>query len=146
MAIIKCYDLEARKERASACRISCGPGVTRPEFLKECTVSEVMKGVAPPVFAKDPRTAKYGDFSDVSFESAMQTVQEASEFFESLPSAVRDKFGSNVSRFVEWASKPENVEEGIKLGIFERQGRTEPETKDIQPQQIFQPQQEIKTE
>lgn len=100
--------------------LACGASKTRPEFAPSCDIPSIVNGRIPAAFARDPRQAKYGDFSEVSYEHALSRVQDVTDFFESLPARVRDRFGSSVQRFLAFATDPANLEECYALGIYER--------------------------
>lgn len=100
--------------------LTCGASKTRPEFAPSCDIPSIVNGRIPAAFARDPRQAKYGDFTEVSFETALARVQDVTDFFESLPARVRDRFGSNVQRFLAFVTDPSNLEECYALGIYER--------------------------
>lgn len=111
-------------KRSNRVTLVCGASKTRPEFAPSCDIPSIVNGRIPAAFARDPRQAKYGDFTRVTFDDALSRVQDVTDFFESLPSKVRDRFGSNVQRFLTFASDPSNLEECYALGIYERPARS----------------------
>lgn len=110
-------------KRSTRVTLTCGASKTRPEFAPSCDIPSIVTGRIAAAFVRDPRQAKFGDFSEVSFDAALSRVQDVTDFFESLPSKVRDRFGSNVQRFIAFASDPANLEECYALGIYERPAR-----------------------
>lgn len=70
-------------------------------------------------------TARYGDFADLpSFQESADRVAKTTQFFESLPSDIRKRFGNDVAQFVAFASSPENTKELVDLGILVRDSST----------------------
>lgn len=71
---------------------------------------------------------QFGDFSDVpSFETAHQIIIDATDHFASLPSVVRDRFGNNPAKMLEFMALPENYDEAVKLGICAERPKPPPE-------------------
>lgn len=98
---------------------SGGVSMTDPQFLKDCDINTILDkyraGLVPIV-----KPMKYGDFSEVGdFADALQRVTRAKEYFEGLPSDVRSRFGNDLTTFCDFALNPANVEECVKLGIFD---------------------------
>jgi len=61
---------------------------------------------------------QFGDFVDVpTFESAHQIILEATEHFATLPSDVRDRFGNNPAKMLEFLALDTNYDEAVKLGL-----------------------------
>lgn len=64
------------------------------------------------------RVPSYQDFSEVfDFRSAMGVVAAAQQSFMMMPADVRARFGNDPHRFVEYASKEENLDEMRKMGL-----------------------------
>lgn len=67
------------------------------------------------------RMAMYGDFSSLpDFQEAQNRVASTTQFFQSLPSDLRKRFGNDVATFVAYASDPAHKDELINLGVFVR--------------------------
>lgn len=63
----------------------------------------------------------YGDFTTVTdYASALNMVDKARADFMSLPSNVREYFGNNPSKLMEFVSNEANYEKGVELGIFKK--------------------------
>lgn len=61
---------------------------------------------------------EYGDFSDApDYQTALNRIMEAESTFMELPARVRDRFGNDPAKFVEFSTNPENIEELRKLGL-----------------------------
>lgn len=60
----------------------------------------------------------YGDFTNVtSYGDALNKVRAADEAFQNLPAKIRDKFGNDPGKFVEFATDEKNFDEMVKLGL-----------------------------
>lgn len=103
-------------------------GRTKQSFRDECDINRIMKNFAVTGtlghLAKHP--PQYGDVAGLDFQEAMQIVASANEMFASLPAAMRERFANDPGRMLQFIQNPDNVEEGIKLGLLER--RPEPAT------------------
>lgn len=99
-----------------------GEGRTRQSFKEDADINNIVKrfnttGQLPAMIRQD---AKYGDFSTVTdFREAMDLVMHAQDQFANLPAAVRDRFGNDPARFLEFAMKPESRGEMVKMGLAE---------------------------
>lgn len=97
--------------------------LTRQEFLDESDINNIMakyaQGLAP--VPSGDRPPLYGDFSSVpDYQHALQIVIDAQERFDSLPAQVRERFGNDPGRLLDFLCHEENYEEGVKLGFFEK--------------------------
>lgn len=60
----------------------------------------------------------YGDFSGVpDYKTGLERVQAAQEMFLSLPADVREKFGNDPGKFIDFATNKENLPELQKMGL-----------------------------
>lgn len=92
--------------------------MTDPQFLKDTDINTILDrynktGVLP--------TRSGGVYADVSnlgdFADVMDRVNSARREFESMPSAIRARFGHDPVAYFEFVNDPRNTEECIKLGI-----------------------------
>lgn len=94
--------------------------MARQEFREECDINHIMKrysktGVAPTAVG----VARYGDFSEVGdYLSAQTVVLTAREQFEALPAVVRDRFGGDPVKFLQFVGDKKNLDEAKKLGLL----------------------------
>lgn len=72
------------------------------------------------------RVAAYGFVPASDFRSCMEEVRKAQEVFDALPARTRDYFSNDPARFVDFAAKPENVAELVKLGLLKEFTPEEP--------------------
>lgn len=67
------------------------------------------------------RQGTYGDISDApTFMEALNVVARAQALFEGLPAKLRDRFGNDPAKLLEFVADPENKDEAVKLGIMKK--------------------------
>jgi len=67
-----------------------------------------------------PAYSKMGSFMDVTsmdFQSAMDIVASGSRAFESLPSAIRNRFQNDPALFLDFVHDPANKDDLVKMGL-----------------------------
>lgn len=93
---------------------------TKQSFRDECDINNILKkyqttGILPDLIKTNPQ---YGDFSSVeTYQESMNVVLHANEQFESLSSHIRDRFNNDPTKFLEFATNPQNGKEMVKLGL-----------------------------
>lgn len=116
--------MEFRKNYTKVERVSApveGKTKTKGSFKEECDINNIMKrfektGILPEMIKAKPQ---YGDFSNpLDFQDAMNLVVHANEQFAALPARVRDRFGNDAARFLEFAQDGSNRDEMKKLGLL----------------------------
>ena len=60
---------------------------------------------------------EYDDIAAEDFQTAQFAVAKANTMFETLPSTMRNRFGTT-EKFLQWAQNPNNANEMQKLGIL----------------------------
>lgn len=98
----------------------CGPTMTKKSQQDETDINNIIKrydrtGVLSHMAAHEP---VYMDVDPITFQDAMQTVINAQQAFESLPSSIRSKFSNNPKEFLEYVQDPNNKDEAIELGLL----------------------------
>lgn len=114
----RAYDVELASFAES---IDCpGPSRTQQSAAKDADINEIVRRFGVTGELPAPReAAQYGDFSQVTdFQSAMEQLRRAQESFDELPAEVRESFGYDPARFVDWVSDPENVADARKRGLL----------------------------
>lgn len=89
----------------------------------ECDILKIVKKPNLGVNPLQPPTTKpsFGDFSDSkSFQEAQNLLIEAQQQFADMPSAIRDRFNNDPYQMLQFVENPDNIDECIKLGIFEK--------------------------
>lgn len=101
--------------------IETGESLTKQSFKDECDINYIMErfqrtGILPD---QNPRQPVYGDFSSVlDFQTAQAVIAESMIQFQSLPAKIRERFGHDPVRFLDYVNKAENIQEMIDLGII----------------------------
>ena len=52
--------------------------------------------------------------------SAMNVIRAAQEAFMDMPAAVRDRFGHDAAKFVDFVNDESNYDEALKMGIVNK--------------------------
>ncbi|WNK12854.1 MAG: internal scaffolding protein [Microvirus sp.] len=111
------YDTDAASDESAL--LCLDETRTQQQFADEVDINTIVRnfnltGELP----KDLRAPTFSDFEGIfDFQSAMNQVIEAQGAFMQMPAEVRTRFHNNPQAFVEFCSKPENVEEMTKLGL-----------------------------
>jgi len=92
---------------------------TKSEFADEANINNIVRrcmngGVMP----SGTRVPLFGDFTEVAdFTTANTLIAQANAEFEQLPSEVREKFGNDVSKLMDFLDDENNADEAIALGL-----------------------------
>lgn len=97
-------------------------GVSRAkqEFKKECDINSIMakyrnSGVVSHLNRYEGR---YGDFSSATdYQTSLNQVMAAQAAFDSLPSAIRRRFGNDPASFLAFVQDPGNEAELVEMGL-----------------------------
>lgn len=96
--------------------------LTRQEFAKDADINNIMRkysqGLAP--IPSGSRPPMFGDFSGgFDYQACLDKVIKAQDAFDSLPSAVRDRFGNDPAKLLDFISDEKNRDEAVRLGLIE---------------------------
>lgn len=102
---------------------SKSPSMTKQAPAGMLTPAQIMKRFSSTGI--DPMSAYYSaQFGDAtkatSFMEATLLVQEASNAFVSLPSAVRERFKNDPGKLLEFLGDEKNYDEALSLGLVEK--------------------------
>lgn len=98
------------------------PSRTKQEFARECDINNIIKhfsvtGMLNHVNAQAAQ-GRYLDLPDaLDFQQSMDIIKQAEAAFMSMPAKLRDRFGNDPMRFLEFTNDPENLDEMRKLGL-----------------------------
>lgn len=99
------------------------PTKTQQHYKDQANINNILakwhkSGIDP---RRTGRKSMYVDHRDLpkDYETALQKVMAAEDTFDHLPSSIRNKFNNNVQAMIDFAKDPKNLEEGIKIGLFE---------------------------
>lgn len=93
-------------------------------------VKRFLKTGVLPQGAENPRYIEFNEVFD--FQTAMNAVVAAERSFMAMPAEVRERFGNNPAKFVEFCSDKENLPEMRKLGL----AITPEEVKELPPMKV----------
>lgn len=111
-----------RERRKVAVDFSKEKSIVKKEFQDQTNINSMLKRFKVtgqiPVNKNMPQ---YGDVSGVkSFHDAHEVVQQAYDSFDTLPSAIRKRFGNDPLSIIEFLDNPSNLEESYSLGLRDR--------------------------
>lgn len=94
----------------------------KQSFVAECDIHGILKhysatGQIRHMSANAQRGAYMDLPDDIDFQHALGIVKEGEAAFATLPSKVRERFGNDPARFLEFMGDPENRDEAVKLGL-----------------------------
>lgn len=98
------------------------PRRVKQSHVAECDINNILKhfsatGQLNHVRANSAMGA-YADLPDnIDFQESLNIIKQGETAFSSLPSKVRDRFGNDPAKFLEFMADPSNIPEAIKLGL-----------------------------
>lgn len=99
------------------------PSMTKQEFKDQCDINNIIKSFKLTGqithIARNAAQGMYMDLPDeLDFQTALNTIREAEEAFDSLPAKIRERFQNDPGQFLAFLSDPANKEEATKLGLL----------------------------
>ncbi len=95
------------------------PQKAKQEFKEECDVNTIVdmykRGAPLPVQIRPGQFADVSDLGD--YKTALETVMEAEEVWNTLPLAVKEAAGGTAAGFVDFVNDPANADQLIELGL-----------------------------
>lgn len=100
------------------------PSMTRQSEMEACDIHNVLKQFSQQGFEnlvrENAARGQYADLPDeIDYQASLNTVMAAQASFATLPSQVRERFGNDPARFLEFVANPGNRDEAIRLGLVE---------------------------
>lgn len=104
-----------------------GESMTQQHFKDDCDVNRILeKYLRLGVWTSDPRAASlarqpvFGDFSIGSdFREVQEKFVEADRRFMTLSPKIRERFGNDPLKLLDFLASSENREEAVKLGLID---------------------------
>lgn len=96
------------------------PSKVKSDFAHQCDINVIMSryrqtGVVEHL---NRHQGQYLDLpSGLDFQRMQDTTRRAAESFELLPAEVRERFGNNPAKFLDFAKDENNLDEMRKLGL-----------------------------
>lgn len=116
------YGFDA-EENSNANGFDCNseefPSLTQQSFKEEVDINEIVRrfgitGQVPESF----NPGVFGDFTGVDdFHESMNKIAAAQQEFMQLPAAIRERFGNDPGKMLEFLSDSSNKDEAVKLGL-----------------------------
>lgn len=109
--------------------INNDPSMTQQQFKDECDINNIIKKYSSTgqITHLARSQGVYADLSKIQdYQHSLNQVLEAEQAFGTLPAVIRERFQNNPAELVKFVSNPKNLEEGIKLGLFERKNPPKP--------------------
>lgn len=100
-------------------QIETGPGKTEQSHRKQCDINYILKDYAKTGIIKHAHAnaGRYDDVSNIDYQTALNIVADTKSMFEGLPSLIRNEFGNDPGRFLEFVRDPANGPRMQELGI-----------------------------
>lgn len=112
------------KEQIRSCDLDCGSEeITKQSFKDECDIHKILDqykktGIINHITPNQPM---YLDLPDnLDYQASLNLIMEAQEAFQTLPSAVRDRYGNNPENFLEALNDPKQRDFLEEIGVFQR--------------------------
>lgn len=119
--------------RVRVATINNEPSRTQQQFKDDCDVNKIIAKYRT-TGEFNHLTRKNGIYADVSnitdYQDSLNKVLSAQAAFAALPSNIRTKFGNDPSQLLNFLQDPNNYDEGVELGLFEKkpEAHNQPDT------------------
>lgn len=102
--------------------IDCsGPSMTQQSSKDECDINVIIERAKRGADLSQLQAGKvpmYGDFTNLpSYRDALLMVNKARDMFMSLDALVRERFGNDPAKLLDFLGDDKNREEAVKLGL-----------------------------
>jgi len=95
--------------------------LTKQEFKEECDANEILRRAANGQDLSavlNSRVAQYGDFTNIpDFRESMDLIARANGMFMQLDWKLRERFGNDPAKLMDFLQDPENRDEAVRLGL-----------------------------
>lgn len=119
------YDVRAASLEAG---LACPePTLTQQHHAPDTDINLIVKRyVQTGLLPQTQLQPLYGDFQTLSFHDAQNRIRAATEAFMKIPAEIRSRFDNDPGKFVDFASKPENADELVRLKLRDPPPRAVP--------------------
>lgn len=109
-----------RRPRSECPTIECGESLTEQAHKDQCDINSILHDYTRTGFMRHAQNnaGRYDDVTSVDFQHAQNVVAQTKTMFETLPSEIRQEFGQDVSKFLDYVQNPENGKELAQRGIL----------------------------
>lgn len=117
-------DREARSNKSARVipQIEYDEPLVKQSFKDEVDVNNIIDKYMRTGVLPETRdiVGQYLDLINIpDYQSALNTVIQAEEMFDSLPAQVRDRFRNNPQELLDFVADDKNYDEAIKLGLLD---------------------------
>ena len=125
-------------EKVKVQSINDDPTMTKQALKDDADVNKIIKKYNRVDLMKQAYEleAIYGEIDSQDLQEAMNKVIAAEQAFEQVPSEIREQFGNDPGRWIDYATNKENLEQMRAWGFAPRK---EPEPSPVQVQVINPP-------
>lgn len=109
--------------RVAVIAMSADDGRTQQHFKDQVDINRILAKYRKTGVIEHVKRAqaRYGDFTELAeYAQNLDKVAKAQQAFESLPAELRNKFNNNIPGFFDYIMQPENFDECVKMGIYEK--------------------------
>lgn len=92
-------------------------------FKDQCDINKIARSVEATGSSDHVKMARerYGDFTEIlDIGVNMDKAAKAQQLYEQLPVEMRKKTGNSIPEFFKYIQNPENLDECVKWGIFDK--------------------------
>lgn len=95
------------------------PTMTQQHFTDECDINQILAKFAVTGYLDTIGPGVYADLGDAKdYRESVHLLMEADAMFAALPSNIRARFENDPAQYMDFVHNPDNLAEGIELGIF----------------------------
>ena len=102
-------------------------GLTRQAHKDECDINNIMGQYLKSGLITHVREheGEYGEYAEMDFHEAMNTVANAQSMFETIPAEIRNQFGNDPGAFIKFATDEKNRDQMVEMGLIPDERRHE---------------------
>ena len=124
------YDDERDKlEQQASDFTPIGESLTIQAAAIDQDINEIVRryGIGEGTFPPPLDPSAWADVTNMpDLRDILEIQREAADYFRALPARIRNRFRNDPLELLTFVQDPENLEEGIALGIFEKKAPAEP--------------------
>lgn len=121
MIILSTYASKADMKKAGAHPVTINnePSMTKQSFKDELDVNNIIKKYTVPELKQMAEDFEgiYGDFDEIDYQTALTKISHANDVFMNVPVKIRQQFGNDPGKFIDYATDPSNIESLREMGL-----------------------------
>lgn len=96
------------------------PSLAQQNLKEETDINHIIKKYKETGELPVQKRGFYGDVTQIpDYQEALNTIKNAKDLFDSLPSNIRSEFANDPGTMLTWIQNPENSARAIELGLIE---------------------------